>query len=150
MYHCQFCSLKLSLIKSHDGYFGNFLLGNTYCIIGDFDFEGYSDPVQTDPRMVDINVKRIADEFVDMIRSRTSVYRTNEILYTFGCDFEFSNAYINFKNMDKLIQYVNQHQEYNITMFYSTPSIYTEALNKKNITWSLKTDDFFPYAVQPV
>ena len=33
--------------------------------------------------------------------------------------------------------------------FYSTPSIYLDALHKANLTWELKTDDFFPYADCP-
>ena len=32
---------------------------------------------------------------------------------------------------------------------YSTPSIYLEYLNKADKTWTLKTDDFFPYADKP-
>ena len=31
-------------------------------------------------------------------------------------------------------------------VFYSTPSRYVDALNKVNKTWTVKTDDFFPYA----
>ena len=30
---------------------------------------------------------------------------------------------------------------------YSTPSIYTQYINKENsVKWNVKTDDFFPYA----
>ncbi len=32
---------------------------------------------------------------------------------------------------------------------YSTPSIYLEYLHKADKTWTLKTDDFFPYADKP-
>ena len=34
-------------------------------------------------------------------------------------------------------------------MFYSTPSRYTDAVHKANLTWSVKLDDFFPYATSP-
>ncbi len=34
-------------------------------------------------------------------------------------------------------------------MFYSTPSCYLYALNKANLSWTSKTDDFFPYAQEP-
>ena len=34
-------------------------------------------------------------------------------------------------------------------MFYSTPSMYLDALHKAGETWPLKTDDFFPYADHP-
>ena len=33
---------------------------------------------------------------------------------------------------------------------YSTPSLYTQYINKeKDLTWSVKSDDFFPYADKP-
>ena len=50
--------------------------------------------------------------------------------------------------MDKLIKYFNEHTE-NITLMYSTPSKYFEALNAENIEWDVLYDDMFPYADQP-
>jgi lysosomal alpha-mannosidase len=47
-------------------------------------------------------------------------------MLAFGSDFQFENANINFKNMDKLMRYINAHPEYELNMFYSTPSIYIE------------------------
>lgn len=35
-------------------------------------------------------------------------YKTNNILMTMGEDFQYSNALMWFKNLDKLIKYVNQ------------------------------------------
>lgn len=37
-------------------------------------------------------------------------------------------------------------QEPRIKLMYSTPSRYLEAVNKANLSWTVKTDDFFPYA----
>lgn len=31
-------------------------------------------------------------------------------------------------------------------VFYSTPSIYIEAINKMNVTYTVNNYDFFPYA----
>jgi len=31
-------------------------------------------------------------------------------------------------------------------LLYSTPSIYIDTINKMNVTFGEKTDDFFPYA----
>ncbi len=56
----------------------------------------------------------------------TTSYRTNNIMLAFGSDFQFENANVNFKNMDKLMRYINAHPEYELNMFYSTPSIYIE------------------------
>ncbi len=36
-----------------------------------------------------------------------------------------------------------------VNVFYSTPSCYLYALNQINRTWTVKTDDFFPYAMIP-
>jgi len=36
------------------------------------------------------------------------VYTTNHIMLTMGGDFQYSNARINYKNIDKLIKYVNE------------------------------------------
>jgi lysosomal alpha-mannosidase len=65
-----------------------------------------------------------------------------------GSDFQYTNANIWFKNLDKLIYYVNQRQKNGskINIFYSTPSCYLYSLYKSNSTWSTKNDDFFPYA----
>ena len=69
-----------------------------------------------------------------------------------GEDFNYNNANVWFKNLDKLIKYVNGSivgvgKKMNI--FYSTPSCYLKALNDIGKTWSIKTDDFFPYASDP-
>ena len=37
-------------------------------------------------------------------------------------------------------------QNGSVNMFYSTPTRYLDALHKADMTWTLKTDDFLPYA----
>lgn len=70
---------------------------------------------------------------------------------TMGSDFQDQNANEKFKNLDKLIHYVNLQQDNgsDINIFYSTPSCYLYALNKANRQWKTKSDDFFPYASVP-
>lgn len=47
--------------------------------------------------------------------------------------------------------YMSANQaKYNMTLFYSTPQTYVDAIHARNLTWELKTDDFFPYADFPV
>jgi len=48
--------------------------------------------------------------------------------------------------MDKLIQYVNKYNTNNITLMYSTPSQYIEAVKKENIKWPTKYGDGFPHS----
>ena len=47
--------------------------------------------------------------------------------------------------MDKIIAYINAHKErYNLTLKYSTPSIYLDAVHASNIEWEPFSWDFFP------
>ena len=55
------------------------------------------------------------------------------------------NAHLNFKNMDRMIDYINKNYP-NVTLFYSTPGMYVDALYAANVSWSTKYDDLFPYA----
>ncbi|KAJ7516922.1 hypothetical protein O6H91_21G004600 [Diphasiastrum complanatum] len=68
-------------------------------------------------------------------------------MWTMGSDFTYENANTWFKQIDKLIHYVNKDGRVNA--FYSTPSIYVDANHAENIPWPLKLDDFFPYADRP-
>ena len=47
-----------------------------------------------------------------------------------------------YKNLDKLIAGVNADGRINV--FYSTPTQYVAAVHASNLTWTVKTDDFFP------
>lgn len=65
-------------------------------------------------------------------------------LCTTCSDFQYENAREWYKNLDKLIHYVNQDGRLNV--FYSSPITYTEARQAEGLAWTTKTDDFFPYA----
>jgi len=52
-----------------------------------------------------------------------------------------------FKNLDKLVHHANLDGRVNV--FYSSPAAYTAAKHAYNLSWPLKTDDFFPYADCP-
>jgi lysosomal alpha-mannosidase len=68
-------------------------------------------------------------------------------MMTMGSDFQYENADLWFKNLDKLIKYVQLNGTINV--MYSTPSIYAKYVNEGGIKLTLKTDDFFPYADAP-
>ncbi|KAG5050832.1 hypothetical protein JHK87_003030 [Glycine soja] len=101
-------------------------------------------PVQDDPLIFDYNVEQRVQDFIDAATTQANVTRTNHIMWTMGDDFQYQYAESWFKQMDKLIHYVNKDGRVNA--LYSTPSIYTNAKNAANQTWPLKTDDYFPYA----
>jgi hypothetical protein len=66
-----------------------------------------------------------------------------------GDDFNYQNAKMNFESMDKLIYHFNAKYGPNVTLQYSTPSRYIDAINAENITWPTKYDDMMPYADGP-
>ncbi|KAG9442660.1 hypothetical protein H6P81_018514 [Aristolochia fimbriata] len=104
-------------------------------------------PVQDDPYLFDYNVQERINDFINVAKAQANVTRTNHIMFTMGDDFRYQYAESWFKNMDKLIHYVNKDGRINV--FYSTPSTYTDAKYAANETWPLKTEDYFPYADSP-
>ncbi|ONM00733.1 putative alpha-mannosidase [Zea mays] len=101
-------------------------------------------PVQDDMSLFDYNVQERVDDFVAAAIAQANVTRTNHIMWTMGDDFNYQYAESWFRNMDKLIQYVNKDGR--VHALYSTPSIYTDAKHASNESWPVKYDDYFPYA----
>eukprot|EP00850_Spirogloea_muscicola_P005017 SM000022S07231 [mRNA] locus=s22:665524:679079:- [translate_table: standard] len=125
------------------------LLGHHYDPPEGFRYEIKSQdpPIQDDPSLFDDNVEERVNAFVEAAKEQSSQFRTNHIMWTMGEDFSYSNANTWYKNMDKLIHYVNRDGRVNA--MYSTPSIYIDAKHSANETWPLKHNDFFPYADCP-
>ena len=65
-----------------------------------------------------------------------------QIQFNMGTDFNYESAEQYFINIDKIIRAVNRNGT--IRAQYSTPSLYYKARMQEGITWSVKTDDFFP------
>eukprot|EP00359_Climacostomum_virens_P001263 CAMPEP_0204897750 /NCGR_PEP_ID=MMETSP1397-20131031/896_1 /ASSEMBLY_ACC=CAM_ASM_000891 /TAXON_ID=49980 /ORGANISM="Climacostomum Climacostomum virens, Strain Stock W-24" /LENGTH=968 /DNA_ID=CAMNT_0052065525 /DNA_START=197 /DNA_END=3103 /DNA_ORIENTATION=+ len=115
-----------------------------------FDYVRCSDdPIADDPRLENYNADTKADEFVEFLFEQAEYYRSNHIMVLMGEDFNYQDAYSNFKNIDKIIDFVTKRHGDKVSLFYSTPSEYVNALNSANVTLPTKTDDFFPYADQP-
>ncbi|KAK7307474.1 hypothetical protein VNO77_40576 [Canavalia gladiata] len=114
-----------------------------------FHFEVNDDfvPIQDDPLLFDYNVEQRVKDFINAAITQANVTRTNHIMWTMGDDFHYQYAESWFKQMDKLIHYVNKDGR--VHALYSTPSIYTDAKYAANQAWPLKTDDYFPYADGP-
>uniref|UniRef100_A0A8D1UBD3 Alpha-mannosidase n=1 Tax=Sus scrofa TaxID=9823 RepID=A0A8D1UBD3_PIG len=109
-------------------------------------------PFVEDPRSPEYNAKELVRYFLELATAQGQYYRTNHTVMTMGSDFQYENANMWFKNLDKLIQQVNAQQKANrsrVNVLYSTPACYLWELNKANLTWSVKEDDFFPYADGP-
>uniref|UniRef100_A0A4W5MNW7 Alpha-mannosidase n=1 Tax=Hucho hucho TaxID=62062 RepID=A0A4W5MNW7_9TELE len=105
-------------------------------------------PIRDDPDLEDYNVDDVVTRFLSIAHAQALVYKTNHIIMTMGSDFQYENANLWYKNLDKLIRYVNQNQSNGsgVNVLYSTPSCYLQELHRANLTWPLKGDDFFPYA----
>lgn len=70
--------------------------------------------------------------------------RTDHILWAMGSDFNYQNAAHWYRNLDKLIHHVNLNGTVN--MFYSNPTIYTDAKHAEGLTWEARFDDVMPLA----
>ncbi|XP_050134439.1 probable alpha-mannosidase At5g13980 isoform X2 [Malus sylvestris] len=109
-----------------------------------FEVNDDSPIVQDDITLFDYNVHDRVNDFVATAVSQANITRTNHIMWTMGTDFMYQYAHTWFRQMDKLIHYVNMDGRVNA--LYSTPSIYTDAKYATNESWPIKTGDFFPYA----
>lgn len=50
------------------------------------------------------NVKQRVDDFISYAKNVSEVYITNHIMVPMGGDFQYEDAKVNYKNMDKLIK----------------------------------------------
>ncbi|XP_071068877.1 lysosomal alpha-mannosidase-like [Dasypus novemcinctus] len=97
------------------------------------------------------NAQWVVAHFLDLVYKQVQYYRTNHTIMTMGADFHYRYAKKWFNNLDKLIWLVNAEQAKGsrVHVLYSTPACYLWQLHKANLTWSVKEDDFFPYADGP-
>lgn len=121
-----------------------------YCPPNYFGFD-QRDDTDNDTAFIDnpefdtFNADWKTEAFMEVINEYISIYRTNHILIPMGCDFHFANAHQNYKSMDKMIRYINNKHP-NVTLMYSTPSEYLDAVNEADIEWPTRYDDMFPYS----
>ncbi|XP_046950805.1 lysosomal alpha-mannosidase isoform X1 [Lynx rufus] len=109
-------------------------------------------PFVEDRRSPEYNAEELVNYFLQLATAQGQHFRTNHTIMTMGSDFQYENANMWFRNLDRLIQLVNAQQQANgsrVNVLYSTPACYLWELNKANLTWSVKQDDFFPYADGP-
>ena len=98
------------------------------------------------------NIEARAQAFADFIKKKSAGYATNSLLVPFGSDFQYTQASINYENMDKLMAYMNTEAnmaKFGMRLQYSTPTYYMETLHAKRAEWELKVDDFESYAIGP-
>ncbi|CEG47425.1 lysosomal alpha [Plasmopara halstedii] len=114
-----------------------------YCPPGKFDFGKNENQIQDDAELHDFDVCDEVEAFVKNAKMRGDATKGNHVFIPMGCDFQFDNSRRWYKNMDKILHYVNQDGRVNV--LYSNLSYYTDLKREEGITWSVKTDDFLPY-----
>lgn len=93
-------------------------------------------------------VHAYAQAMVDNIKQRAGWFRTNHVLWPWGCDKQFYNSSVQFANMDPLMKHINSNsKEFGVTVQYATLSEYFSAIYKSNMTWETRgSQDFLPYS----
>ena len=57
---------------------------------------------------MDYNVDERVDQFIKDILLQAGNLRTDNVMFTFGSDFQYENAIEYYKNLDKLMKYTMQ------------------------------------------
>ena len=83
-----------------------------------------NDNIQSDN---DNNIHTILQLFINQIHIEYNKTQGNNIAFKMGSDFHYSNAYMWYKNLDKLIYYINKYYSNKYNIFYSSPIQYTQA-----------------------
>lgn len=71
------------------------------------------------------------DHLKKVVNKMLEAEESDHIFITYGCDFAFTQAQINYFFMDAVINHWNQENP-NINMFYSTPDRYLKSIKKTN------------------
>jgi hypothetical protein len=94
------------------------------------------------------DLEKLGKQFVDYIHLLSASYKTPNILFIWGDDFRFSGAEHQFRNMKKLIDYVN-NRPFGVKAKFATPSEYFEAvelwMKQNKQQFPTLEHDFVPY-----
>ncbi|XP_022619926.1 epididymis-specific alpha-mannosidase [Seriola dumerili] len=96
-------------------------------------------------------VHAYAQTMVENIKQRAAWFRTNHVLWPWGCDKQFYNSSVQFNNMDPLMKYINQNsKEFGVTVQYASLSEYFQAIYQSDLVWESRgSEDFLPYSTEP-
>lgn len=94
----------------------------------------------------DFNAEERAQSLLQHLDDRASHYMTDEIFCLFGSDFQYKAGAWNYRNLDAMINYMNEYHGEKYFFKYSTPTTYINAIKNLDIAWPTKYDDMFPYA----
>lgn len=74
-----------------------------------FNFDQFSNdkPIIDDPLLEGYNLEERAQTLADYFKSMRLHYNTDNLMHTFGEDFNYGTANTWFKNLDKLVNHIN-------------------------------------------
>lgn len=133
------CSVDAGMGNSSDMF--THVLHTHYSAPQGFDWEEYA------PSVDDNSVASRAAQLISTLKARSTAYRHRHLLVPFGDDFKFRNAELQFGNMGKLVQHIQQHSKQmgNVWVRFSTLTDYFTAAAAEGQFPSLQ-GDFMPYA----
>jgi hypothetical protein len=119
-----------------------------YCWIPDFQVND-NDAFESDPSLESFNAPEKMLKFINYVHDNIApTHRGSHVALPWGCDFAFQNARQNFEEMEKVVAYINAHNDVNMTVVASTPQTYVDALKRENISFATQYNDMFPYSDQ--
>lgn len=105
----------------------------------------------TELYMPQSEIKSRSERVYNDLKKISTGYKHDQVLMMYGCDFSHNARDANFKNVEKIMQYINKNYD-DMQIAYSTPSKYFEIISEKvkPDNWpEYKNVDFFPYAEYP-
>ncbi|XP_029447387.1 epididymis-specific alpha-mannosidase isoform X2 [Rhinatrema bivittatum] len=96
-------------------------------------------------------IQLYAETMAANIKERAMWFRSNDVLWPWGCDKQFFNSSMQFSNMDPLLDYINSRaDEFGITVQYATVGDYFRAIYNRSLVWDVRNNqDFLPYSTDP-
>ena len=91
------------------------------------------------------NANQTAETFMAYLTKQAAATKTDNLFVPIGGDFQFNDGPWRYRSIDNLMKVFNAMYS-NMTMMYSTPSKYLDAIIAANETWPTKYDDMLPYA----
>jgi hypothetical protein len=67
----------------------------------------HADPIRDSPDDPGNNIAEKSTAFVNYFKSMSSHFRSKNLMHTMGEDFQYGDAKMWYKNIDKLIKFVN-------------------------------------------
>lgn len=102
-----------------------------------FDSVCNDEPIRDNPALSDYNVDEVVERFSSAIQDEHRVTQGINIAFKMGSDFQYTNANMWFKNMDKLINIMNLREGHRFKVFYSNPNQYTLAKAEEKLRWTV-------------